>query len=542
MQLALPARRPLAILVALAVLVTGLALSPFAATAAHASNASDASAVLARVNAARTGAPDKPAFLRNGLLKNRAQEYAALYAAAGSVTKPLTKSPATALPGDPAVNGSPTEELRVFKVSGTTAKARTDKASAQFIADGLPASTDSNYASVGYVTKGSYSYAVLLVVPYTVAPIEYRSAATPAIVGKAAVGSTLTLSGVKFVPAVDASDVIVSWSINGETVSTTPTYFVTAADLGTTITATVAATTEGYATSSATSKATARITKGTLKLTTVKTQGPRAVGSALSADFGFDWTPNLEVTLQWYRGSSKITGETNYYYQQTSSDYGKKISVKVSGSAPGYASIARQSSTKIVTGYKQIENPGDITVTGNLVYGQTLTATSTPWSNVVDDEPTATATAAIKLAYQWYSNGRAIAGATKSTLKLPASVVGEYISVRVTGTQAKRSATATWGYSEEMAVQPLQFENAGQVAVSGTFAKGKTVTAKVTGTTPSASYSYQWYNGESKITGATKSTYVLTSTSISAGFVQVMVTVKKSGYDSRVIWGGIGLG
>ena len=64
------------------------------------------------------------------------------------------------------------------------------------------------------------------------------------------------------------------------------------------------------------------------------------------------------------------------------------------------------------------------TITGTAAVGATLTASPGTW-----------APAPVVLAYQWKSNGTAIPGATTTTLTVPASSVGQTITVEVTGTK-----------------------------------------------------------------------------------------------------------
>lgn len=75
-----------------------------------------------------------------------------------------------------------------------------------------------------------------------------------------------------------------------------------------------------------------------------------------------------------------------------------------------------------------------------------------------------------------------------------------------------------------------QFTSTPTPKISGTAKVGKTLKAKAGTWKPSgAKFSYQWYRGSSKISGAKKSTYKLVSAD-KGKRVKVVVTGSKSGY------------
>ncbi len=72
--------------------------------------------------------------------------------------------------------------------------------------------------------------------------------------------------------------------------------------------------------------------------------GTAAAGKTLKVVAG-TWKPSgVKRSYQWYRGTAKIAGATKSTYTLTSKDKGKKITVKVSGSAPGFAKTTKTSS------------------------------------------------------------------------------------------------------------------------------------------------------------------------------------------------------
>jgi hypothetical protein len=525
-NLALPSRRPLAALVALAVLVAGLALSPFAATPAHAaSNSSSAAAVLKSLNAHRV-ANDDAKFIANSTIAKYAQEYAALVAKKGSIySDPGT--PKTALPAGWITKNV----IAAYTYGGTDASKPGRFATLYKTQANATVTGDYNYGAVGYVKKGMYAYAALVVAKYDPLLI---TPATPKISGTTTVGSTLTAKPGTYVPAADTYTY--TWKRGTTTVGNAATYTPAPADLGSKLTVTVQGTKSGYAVPAAkTSAATKAITAGTMKLT-YTVEGSRNVGETLSLENG-NLTPAMALnnftgeSVQWYRNGKAIAGENDTEYELLPGDRGKKIDVKVGVTANGFKTVYVKTATKKVTGYPLLTARPVPTISGTPTFGQTLTVNPGTW------QP-----GAVTLKYQWYVGGKAVSKATKTTFLIPSTAVGKAITVKVTGSKSGYATSSVTSLPTN-AVAALTFTSAGSVSVAGEYAKGKTLTATVTGTSPSASYTYQWYVSDSntKIKGATTSKLKLTQANIDQFAVRVVVTVKKAGYTTATISGMRGL-
>jgi hypothetical protein len=151
--------------------------------------------------------------------------------------------------------------------------------------------------------------------------------------------------------------------------------------------------------------------------------------------------------------------------------------------------------------------------------GSTLTAAAGTWSP-----------APVTLAYQWYRSGVAVSGATRSTYVLAAADLGKTMTVRVTGSRSTYASTSKT--SAATAAVAAGVLTAPTPTISGTKAVGYTLTA-VPGTwgpTP-VTLAYRWYRSGAAISGATASTYKLT-TSDQTKTITVRVTGTKSGYTS----------
>ncbi|MGC4174963.1 hypothetical protein [Demequina sp.] len=128
--------------------------------------------------------------------------------------------------------------------------------------------------------------------------------------------------------------------------------------------------------------------------------------------------------------------------------------------------------------------------------------------------------------YQWKRSGAAISGATKSTYVVTAADRGKTLTLTVTATATGYTSKSTTSAGVYI---PKVFSKAPTPTISGTATSGKTLTAKVGTWSPKPALSYQWYRSGTKISGATKATYKLTSKD-KGKKITVKVTGKKSGY------------
>lgn len=179
---------------------------------------------------------------------------------------------------------------------------------------------------------------------------------------------------------------------------------------------------DGYAdTTRCSSRARATLTGEISFPTRPKVAGSAATGVTLTAIAS---TYNAEVRLiyQWQRNGHSIRGATGVTYAVKASDVGDHLRVKVRGTAAGYHSHTEYS--KSVTAHKALLVPVVPTVTGDATVGATLSADAGTW------EP-----APVRLAYQWYADGRALAKQTRATHVVSGAERGKAITVTVTATK-----------------------------------------------------------------------------------------------------------
>jgi hypothetical protein len=171
----------------------------------------------------------------------------------------------------------------------------------------------------------------------------FTGTTAPAITGSFVVGSTLTTSNGVWSPG--SGIVGYQWTRDGQPVdgASKRSYTLQPADAGTRVRVTVTVRGTGYATASRQSS-----TVGTVLERLTATPTPRVVGTAEKGRTLFVatgvWAPSpVQLVFQWKREGVNITGATGTDYTLTAADAGRRITVRVQGSRPGYAPVMRTS-------------------------------------------------------------------------------------------------------------------------------------------------------------------------------------------------------
>lgn len=340
-------------------------------------------------------------------------------------------------------------------------------------------------------------------------PILFSSSPTPTIAGTAKDGQTLTVQ-----PGTWSPDATLGyqWKIAGQVVATSASWRIPTGTAGKSVTVAVTGSRKGYVTIT---RESAAVVPSPLTLTAPipSVAGTFTVGETLTAKPGV-WGPTpVTLTYRWLRDGASITGATASTFKLTSTDAGKAISVRVTGSKSGYPTVTKTSTSKRV-GKSLTATPAP-TVDGTGRVGQTLTASAGNWAPLP-----------ITLSYAWYRSGTVISGATAKTYKLATSDAGKTITARVTG--RKSGYTSVTKTSAGKSIEKLL--TAATPTTSGTPTVGQTLTAAAGSWGPSpVTVRYQWLRDGSAISGATAKTYKLPSASASHK-ISVKVTVSKQGY------------
>ncbi|MFF2494637.1 hypothetical protein ACFVSL_08175, partial [Agromyces sp. NPDC058064] len=232
------------------------------------------------------------------------------------------------------------------------------------------------------------------------------------------------------------------------------------------------------------------VDKGTLAPGTALVTGTGVVGATLTASSG-SWPTGTQFAYQWSTSSGDIAGATGKTLALTSAQQGRLVSVLVTATLPGYhPSTARSAGILVQADGYAAATP---TISGTAAVGSILTAKTGTWT---------TGTA---FTYQWYASGAAITGATAPTFTLTGAQAGKTVTVLITGkvggnTRAVKSSAAT-----------AKVATTATPTISGTAAVGSILTAKTGTWTTGTAFTYQWYASGTAITGATASTFTLTS-------------------------------
>jgi hypothetical protein len=339
---------------------------------------------------------------------------------------------------------------------------------------------------------------------------------TPTISGAAQVGKVLTAATGTWSPM--PSSFTYAWLRDGTAIvgATSGTYTLVADDFGHGISVQVSGTVTGYATATATSAATASVTAGAITTAKPTISGTAQVGQTLTAGVA-GWSPMpASFAYSWVRNGTAITGATNATYTLTSADLGATISVIAAGSVSGYATASSTSdaTAAVVAGTFSSGTP---VISGNASLGSTLTVTTGTWTPAPDS-----------FAYSWLRDGTAISAATASTYVLGNSDIGARISVKVTAVKAGfTNASVT---SAETATVGAGTFRAGVPTISGWPAVGSQLTATTGTWTPTPdSLAFAWLRDGTAISGATSSTYTLTSAD-KGHLIGIKVTATKAGF------------
>ncbi|QXT63618.1 hypothetical protein [Tessaracoccus palaemonis] len=247
---------------------------------------------------------------------------------------------------------------------------------------------------------------------------------------------------------------------------------------------------------------------------TAEISGTAKVGEKLTVT-STGWEP-ADVTLSyaWFRDGAQLPGIDTASYTVSKYNIGKKMTVKVTASADGYAdaSVTTAPTATVVGMTLKTAKP---TISGTRQVGHTLTAKAGSW------------TSGTKLSYQWYRDGKKLTGYTKSTFALTQYSLGKTLTVQVIGTKdGYESASVTSAKTAKVKAGTLK---SATPKISGTTKVGSKLTAKAGSWTSGTKLSYQWYRDGKKLNGYTKSTFTLTKYS-KGKKLSVHVTGKKAGY------------
>lgn len=155
------------------------------------------------------------------------------------------------------------------------------------------------------------------------------------------------------------------------------------------------------------------------------TAAPRITGTAktgakVTAEPGSWSATPTSYMYQWKADGSAISGATAKTYTVAASVVGKKLTVTVTAVKSGWQSGTATSGAVTVAKGDAPKATKLPVISGTAKVGRTLKTSNGTWSP-----------AATSYTYQWYANGKAISGATKSSLVLKTAQKGKKITVKV---------------------------------------------------------------------------------------------------------------
>ena len=163
-------------------------------------------------------------------------------------------------------------------------------------------------------------------------------------------------------------------------------------------------------------------TSQTIQMGTIHSEVPTitglaTVGSTVYASAA-GWSSDASFDYQWLIDGEPVAGATLDSYLISSSDFGKQLSVRVTGSGSGYLSVTKVSDAFVVAkGAIVSVSP---TISGTVSVGYEALATPGLWS-------------APHLEYQWLRDGAPIQNAIANKYTLVGADYGHMLSVSVTG-------------------------------------------------------------------------------------------------------------
>jgi predicted nucleic acid-binding Zn finger protein len=521
MTVAARIRRVFAIPLAVALLAAGLFIAPGAAPASAMGAGSFSRAALTKMITQELKKHHQPAPGSNSYLTSYAQAWANKLAKSGSnsVGAPTAEIPPDANGEQVAVAVTQCRDNRQF--IGKTEfllGASFCISNGYFLNNG---GFDTTHVGVGYVLTAKKFTMVVVYADYYQDVARKLTAAQPSIKGAVRVGSTVTAQRGSWKPVSSQNTFTYAWTVAGEWVGSESSYLIRPQDKGKRIILEVTGSRPGFWVPGGTRIVrSAPVAAGALIPANPVVTGSRNVGSTLSVASPA-WGPGaVALSYEWLRSGRVIPGQNQETYQQTTADLGKKIDVRVTGRRDAYATTTRKTAAGTATAAPLLNGSAAVTISGDVTVDKALTA-------IADNAWTPGTT---KVAYQWYVAGKAVPQATNATFVIPGSAAGKAITVRFTGIAPGFANTSVMSAPTDN-VGLASFSEWGTATISGTKAKGKTVTAVVSGTfSPKpTSYTYRWFQGDTPIARATKRTYTISSAEIAAT-LRLEVGAVRQGY------------
>lgn len=255
---------------------------------------------------------------------------------------------------------------------------------------------------------------------------------------------------------------------------------------------------------------------------------PSRVGQEITGQIG-SWEPGAVLRYQWLREGRAIAGATEADYTPVAADRGKRLQLRVSSDPRFTATVTKTGARLGATGY------------GDLVIGSPSFSGSGGTRAVGDQlwvDPNAGGwSPTTRFSYQWRIDGVAVRKATKSSFTVPASALGRFVSVSVTGTASGYRAWHGGGshtllFTTTNAVAQGTIWTAPKPTISGTVQVGKKLTAVPGAWSAGVTLRYQWHRDGVPVPGATKSSFTVPASAAGATIAVEVIGVRP-GFTTR---------
>ncbi|RKR73468.1 DUF3761 domain-containing protein [Frondihabitans australicus] len=211
--------------------------------------------------------------------------------------------------------------------------------------------------------------------------------------------------------------------------ATRSTYTLTAADAAHGISVSVTLSRANYATLTVMSAKVGVNPASLTKASKPGISGHAVTGAVLSATVG-TWHPSgISFAYRWYRNGVPITDAVKSQYRLTAADVHQAVTVTVTGSKSGYASIA-ETSAAVKPGLGTISPAPAPVITGTVAVGHKVTASLGSWP------------AGVGITKQWRLNGANISGANGLTYTIRSSDAGKTLTFVATGSKSGYTSVA----------------------------------------------------------------------------------------------------
>lgn len=238
-----------------------------------------------------------------------------------------------------------------------------------------------------------------------------------------------------------------------------------------------------------------------------------------NADLGYVW---LRVPADWSTDGVKIEGATEKTYVVSEGDIGSHVRVAVYDGT--YTSTSN--ATDLIWLNRTNAQAGPVTIADSAAIGETLTVDEGIWAD------------GTVFTYQWVVSvdgmWTAISGATEDSFVVTEDLLGQRLSLAVTGTVP--GSVRTFYSTNGTSAVTLPLLTAGTVTISGSPVVGSVLTATAGNDWPQGStlsYSWGYSAGQSggEIEGATGTTYTITDSMVGMTIVS-RVTGTLDGFES----------